>query len=140
MSKSKKNKNNQPSATTESAPKTDETKSTTPKVDKVETSATKGMTPLQRAQEKAKANLTRSSSMTDIVEVLRANKGQTMTGQEIASAIGDTVTAASVRHKMQKQGLSSRTNGVIEVGNDWVHLTKLDGGLNGYKLTDPILD
>ena len=134
MSKSKKNKNNQPSPTT---PKTDETKSATPKVDKVETSATKGLTPLQRAQEKAKANLTRSSSMTDIVEVLRANKGQTMTGQEIASAIGDTVTAASVRHKMQKQGLSSRTNGVIEVGNDWIHLAKLEGGLNGYKLTDP---
>ena len=120
MSKPKKNKTN-----------TNSPAKTTPVVKTESPVKAQGLS-LAEANEQGKI-LVSNKSVGDIVDTLKANKGQVMTAQEIGVALG--TEASRIRHKMQKQGLSARQGTTVEIENVWVHLRKLDGGMNGYKVT-----
>ena len=101
------------------------------KTETVKSTTTKKVS-LAEANEQGKI-LVSNKSVGDIVATLKTNKGQVMTAQEIGVALG--TEASKIRHKMQKQGLSARQNTTVELEGMWIHLRKLDGGMNGYKVT-----
>lgn len=95
---------------------------------------------LEQANQKAKAQFSGGTNANEVFIILLANKGKALSPVELAEKIGETVTPKNVRNAMQKNGLSKHQNAVIEADLNgkryWIHLTKLTGGRNAYKLTN----
>ena len=95
---------------------------------------------LEDANTAAQANIGQTTSREEVIKILAANRGQAMTPEAIATAIGGNADKDRIRREVfQKSlGLAKGRNGVVEVdcdgGKAWVHLTKSDGR-NAYTLT-----
>lgn len=97
---------------------------------------------LEEANNQARAQLSSSASMEEVIKVLIANKGKAITPEAIALAIGDTADKDVIRRTVFQKtfGLSKKRNAVKEItvgkNKKWIWLIKVDGK-NAYALTNP---